>query len=124
MSMGIQNISEEDLEAYTRGKFNKSSKIIIIFTKINFGIICILFRLSDFSRLVEGHLEQDDPTSSAGSHSDGPQETGPGKRHQPRTHGAPSSAHGSGTQHTPVHTSFALQQPGSAVFKVGEFLSL
>ena len=31
VSMGIQNISEEDLEAYTRGIFNISSN----FTKIN-----------------------------------------------------------------------------------------
>jgi hypothetical protein len=84
----------------------------------------VLFHLSDFSRLVEGHLEQDDPTSSAGSQSETPQETGPGKRYQPRTHGAPSSSAHISTQHTPVNTSFALQQPGSAVFKVGGLLTL
>ena len=124
VSMGIQNISEEDLEAYTRGIKHLSCRQII--SKVSMVLYYfVLFCLSDFSRLVEGHLDQDDPTPNSQSETAHCQEAGPGRQSQPKTHGAPSSsAHSSSTQHTPVNTPFALRQPGSAVFKVSGFLSL
>ena len=111
MSMGIQNVSEEDLEAYTRGKYG------LIYAIPNI-IILLSILFSDFSRLVDGHLEQEDSTSS--NESNTPQDPASLHQYRPKTRGAPSSARSS-TQHTPVNPSIPHQKPSSAVFKVSFF---
>lgn len=72
----------------------------------------------DFSRLVEGHLDDDKSTSSAtvtASESESPQVILSGALLHP------SSA--SAAQHTPVNPTLPAnqQQPGSAVFKVSGY---
>ena len=46
MSMGIQNISEEDLEAYTRGIKHNSSSNLTKFYFINIPVLCFIFQIS------------------------------------------------------------------------------
>ena len=116
MSMGIQNISEEDLEAYTRGEE--------IHNLLGYQLNHHFISSSDFSRLVEGHLERKPSTSSATVTSSlgvTPQTSVSGQQHHPvSSHNqAPgSSAMSMSAQHTPLNPTNVPQQPGSAVFKV------
>ena len=106
LSMGIENISEEDLDAYTRGKED-------IYDSNNLSqSVTVIISISDFSRLVEGHLEHEQSTSSVAAEAMPRVSSSHPLMHRP-------SATSLSAQHTPVNpVTNVQQQPGSAVFKV------